>query len=73
MEFPAKNVDVKEFVAKNEQFPTQNSDDIESRRQKKSDSHPKFETTRVKSIKKGPSRTKLTRESPREKIVMNTP
>ncbi len=43
------------------------------RRQKKSDSHPKFETTRVKSIKKGPSRTKLTRESPREKIVMNTP
>ncbi|MGG3688133.1 hypothetical protein [Caldifermentibacillus hisashii] len=35
--------------------------------------HTKFETTRVKSIKKGPSRTKLTRESPREKIVMNTP
>lgn len=73
MEFPAKNVDVMEFVAKNEQFPTQNGDDIESRRQKRAIPHTKFEMTRVKSIKKGPSRTKLIRESPREKIVMNTP
>lgn len=52
MEFPAKNVDVKELVAKNEQFPPQNDDEIESRRQKRAIPHTKFETTRVKSTKK---------------------
>lgn len=73
MEFPAKNVDVKELVAKNEQFPPQNDDEIESRRQKKSDSPHEIRNDKSQVNKKRPSRTKLTRESPREKIVMNTP
>ncbi|AWI13555.1 hypothetical protein CQJ30_16210 [Caldibacillus thermoamylovorans] len=52
MEFPAKNVDVKELVAKNEQFPPQNDDEIESRRQKKSDSPPKIRNDKSQVNKK---------------------
>jgi len=40
---------------------------------KKEQFPPKIRNNKSQVNKKGPSRTKLTRESPREKIVMNTP
>lgn len=40
---------------------------------KKEQFPPKIRNDKSQVNKKGPSRTKLTRESPREKIVMNTP